>query len=112
MMCLIYLLEILATQMAVKAGMYEVANVFGANNLFTNIVTNSQMESQLQEVIGEESLDSSIIVNGSNGFDLSGTQINYGTGVVQLVVDYKIELPVPYFKELGLNYTEKVLFKR
>lgn len=109
---MIYLLEILAIQMAVRSGIYEVGYIYATSNLHTEVITNNQMEKTLVEVIGKDRLDASIIVNGSAGFDLSSTQMNYGTGVIQLVVDYKVTLPIPDFTNLGLKYREKVLFKR
>lgn len=111
-LCLMYLLEILAIQMSVRSAVHEVGYEFGTANLYNQLITNNQMEEKLIEVIGEERLEGSIIVDGDQGLDLSQSQINYATGVVQLQVGYKVELPIPYFVGLDLNYSESLIFKR
>lgn len=112
MLCIIYLLEILAIQMAVKTGMHELGYLYATSNLGTSTISNSQMEDTLIEVVGKEKMDGSIIVDGSNGIDLSSSQMDYGTGVIQLVVKYEIALPIPYFINYGLNFSESLLVKR
>ncbi len=111
-MCILYLLEILAIQMSVRSAMHEVCYEFGTSNLNSQVITDSQMEEKLLDVIDKEVLDNSIIADGSKGFDLSASQVNYSTGVVQLNVNYKVSLPVPYFIGLDLHYEEEALFKR
>lgn len=112
MMCLVYLLEMLAIQMAVRSGIHEVAYIYSTKGLENTSINVGDMETDLIKFIGEENLENSIIKNGSDGLDLSETGINYSTGVVELCVEYQVKLPVPGFLNLGMNYEERIKFKR
>lgn len=112
LMCLIFLLEMMAIQMTVRSGMQEVASTFSSTMLDSSGITNSQLEEELIAAIGEVILDRSIIVGGSNGLKLENTEIDHSNGAVKLVVDYELSLPFPGFLDFGMAYQESVIFKR
>lgn len=111
MISILFLLEMMLIQLSVRSGMQEVASTFGST-LLTQEITNRQMESELINSIGEASLDRSILVDGSSGFDISESEIDQKNGAVKLVVSYELQLPFPQFLQLGLPYQETLIFKR
>lgn len=112
MLCIVYLLEIMAIQMAIRSGIYEVAYRHSTENLNSSSISDSSMKDQLVEFVGETNLAGSILLDGIEGIDLSKSQVNYATGVVELCVSYQVRLPIPRFMDLGLDYQESVRFKR
>lgn len=56
-------------------------------------------QSRLVDLIGEDFLDSSIVVNGSGGLNLIGTEILKDDTWIKLVVSYKVKLPFSVFPD-------------
>lgn len=110
--CFIYMFEMMAIQMCVRNGMQDTALNLAQDVAVYNSITYKNMEKELVGSIGEERLENSIIVGGLEGLDLSQSKVNYENGIVEMLVIYTVKLPVPYFLDLGLTYSEKVKFKR
>lgn len=111
-LCMILLLEMMAIQLAVRSGMQDVARTYSSSQLSSSYITNEQLESTLVSMLGNEAMDNSIIVGGSDGLDLSKTEIDQINGAVKLVASYKVALPFPRFFDLGMSYEETLIFKR
>lgn len=112
MMCFIYLFEIMAIQMTVRSGMQEAATQLAQEVAIYNSVSSKNIKNKVVGAIGEERLDKSIIVDGSQGLDFSESIISQSTGIIEMIGKYTVKLPVPRFMDLGISYQERVTFKR
>ncbi len=103
LVCVIYLLEIMAIQMSVWIGMEDVMGTVVCDLGTGQTFTTEELEGLIVASIGEEKLNNSIIVNGSGGLDCSATSISQEDGIVTLQVVYEVHLPIPDF---GIGYLE------
>lgn len=110
-LCIIYLLEILAVQMSVRTGMHEVYQNMAHEMYLVSYISVDDVESQIIESIGSAKLDNSIVVDGSQGLDCAQSSASLTTGILTLQVDYQVGLPVPEFLELGLTFSETLMGK-
>lgn len=111
LICIIYLMEMLAIQISVRSGMQSALDTIVGETTTLSYVSTSEIENFIIESIGSERLDQSIIVGGSNGLDCSGSSVSFTTGLLTLHVTYEVELPIPQFGLPGLAYEEEMVAK-
>lgn len=95
--CLLYLMEIMAVQMAVRSGMQYAAKIIAEESCIVPVVIPSKVEKDMIDAIGTERMERSIIVGGSSGLDCGKSTISAKTGIGELCVEYQIRIPVPVF---------------
>lgn len=108
LICVVYLMEIMAVQASVRMGMSEAMGVITTELGETSYISVGEMESYIIEGIGEAQLDNSIIVGGSGGLDCSASYISYLTGLVKLEVSYSVEVPIGSFNFPGLQFQDSI----
>ena len=111
MMCLAYLLEIMAIQTTVKSALYNAGKEAAEIAYSENYVTPNALESRIVENIGMKRLENSVIRGGAEGISCEGTVCNRITGVIDLHVQYQIEIPIPMFKLIPITCEEKLRVK-
>lgn len=110
-LCLIYLLEIISIQLNIRAGMEEASKLLSEDMSVVSYLSTNSIEETILECINEEKLNNSIVVDGSSGLDCSKSSVSLTSGIVELEVEYSVQLPVPTFTHLSLSFEEKLMFK-
>lgn len=111
LICIVYLMEIMAIQMNVRIGMHSALDTMVNQTSTISYMSTNSIEEILVEAIGEEKLDQSILVDGSLGLDCSESNISVTTGLVTLHVTYAVEVPISAFGFPGLSYEEEMIVK-
>ena len=104
-------LEIVYLQTTVKSALCSVGKQMAAESYYQPLVLTGQMESRMVETIGEEMLEHSLIAGGARGLDCSRSRSYLTTTIMELVVDYKIELPILMFRIPILSQSESIRVK-
>lgn len=106
---LFYLLEIMAIQTAVRAGL-QAAGHKAAQELYPVArVSSSQLESDMVHAIGAERLEKSVVEGGSSGIHCDGSYLSPVTGIGIIKAQYEVRLPV--FSVPPLHYEESMRIK-
>lgn len=109
--CVIYLMEIMSIEMSVRIGMHyaieEIVGEIGSDYYMSD----AQIEASILQGIGEEKIDNSIVVGGSQGLDCSGSYISILDGTVELEVVYEVELPISIWGFPNLYFQESMRAK-
>lgn len=111
LLALLYLIEIMSIQMNVRMGMHYAAEVLAEDLDSTIYVSTNTVEQAILEGIGAEKLDSSIVIDGSNGIDSSKSYVSIQDGIIELIVTYSVQLPIPKFGDFGLSFEEQLRAK-
>ncbi len=109
--CLLYTMEIMYVQTAVRAGLQEAGKRTAQDACLVSVITPATVEQYVVESIDAERLDRSIVVDGSSGIDCSKSSMSPFTGIGQLSAAYKIRIPVPFFGLPDLSYEETMRVK-
>lgn len=109
--CLLYLMEIMAVQTAVRSGLQYAGKTAAQEAYVTVMRSPSKVKSDVVNAIGADRLERSIVVGGSGGVDCSGSGISPITGIGELSVKYKLRIPVPVFHIAALSFEDKMQVK-
>lgn len=110
-LCLLYLMEIMAVQTAVRSGLQYAGKRAAEAAYPAGVITPSQIEADLVQAIGANRLERSIVEGGSGGVDCSASRMSPGTGVAELSAVYQVRVPVPLFGIPPLEYEETMRVK-
>ncbi len=104
----IFVMETIKLQLEMQANLHELyKNMSREINMFT-FDDLWKMEENLVELIGEENLDKSIIVDGSEGLNCTQSDFVLLSGVVNLDVSYKVEIPIFIFGNFGMTLENRI----
>lgn len=109
--CLLYLMEIMAVQTAVRSGLQYAGKKASQEAYVTVMCSPSAVKSDVVNAIGADRLEGSIVVGGSGGIDCSASRISPLTGVGELSAKYRIRIPVPVFRIAVLTFEDKLQIK-
>ncbi len=109
--CLLYLMEIMSVQTAVRCGLQEAGKRTAEDTCEICMINPAHVEQYVVDSIGADRLDRSIVVDGSSGISCAKSTMSAFTGIGQLTASYKIRLPVPYFGLPDLSYEETMRIK-
>lgn len=109
--CLVYLLEIMAVQTAVKNGLHYAGKNLAQEMYVLPTVQPSRLEEDMVAGIGADRLERSVIVGGSSGLHLEESNASPITAIANLVVTYDISLPIPIFGIEGIPYRQELRVK-
>lgn len=108
---LAYLLEIMAIQTTMYNALCSVAKELAKQAYVETSVTPSEVEQRIVANIGTDRLNQSIIFGGVNGVDCGDSVFNRHTGVMDLSVQYKIEIPILMFRITPISCEETIRVK-
>lgn len=109
--CLLYLMEIMAVQTAVRSGL-QYAGKRAAQEAYATVTCSpSAVKSDVVNAIGARRLERSIVAGGSSGIDCRASRISPITGIGELSVKYKIRIPVPAFHIAVIAFEDKMQVK-
>ena len=108
---LIYLLEVQATRISVKMGADTAAKKAAERIYLAPVLLPSKVESDIVGAIGQRRLSQSMIAGKSGGIDCHKSRVWPGSGIIEIVVEYKIQPPVRIFGIPLISQTERVRIK-
>ena len=109
--CLIYLLEISAIQINIRMGMQSAGKELAQEYHVTRQISSETIEQKIVSAVGYERLDRSIIAGGSAGIQGCESSVSKQTGVIRMVVNYHVRLPLPGFNISPLSFRQEFKVK-
>lgn len=110
-LCLVYLLEIQAIEITIKAASQEAGKQAAVEMAQIPVLNVYNLQQDIIENIGSERLEKSIVEGGTQGIQCWSSYYNTLTEEVVVNVSYTIRLPVPGFLNLGMKKKEEVKIK-
>lgn len=98
MLCLVYLFEMMSIQTAMRNALYSVGREVSEQAYISSIISTSAIRSRIVKNVGEERIERSVIVGGVKGIDCSASSSDWNTAIMDLVVEYEMEVPVLMFR--------------
>lgn len=111
MLCLAYLLEMMAIQTTVRNALYSVGKEAAQQAYTGAVLTDGELEQRIVENIGIDRLEQSVVSGGASGMDCKETKSNWSTGVMDLHVQYQVEIPILMFRITPVTCEETLRIK-
>lgn len=111
MLCFAYLLEMMAIQTTVRNALYSAGKEVARQAYTGSILSSNELEQRIVANLGIERLERSIIEGGVGGIDCSETKCNWHTGVMNLNVRYRVEIPILMFRIAPVTCEETLRVK-
>lgn len=111
MLCLSYLLEIMAIQTTVRNGLYSAGKEMARQTYAGFILTPEELEQSIVANIGEDRLERSVVAGGASGMDCRQSSYNPVTGVMDLRVQYQVGIPILMFRITPITCEETLRVK-
>ena len=108
---MMYLFEIMTIQSSLQCGLQNIGKELAKEAYVTPLFLNSRVEKDLVELVGEEILNRSMVVNGAEGLNCSNSKLNLITGVMELNVRYQLEVPILMFRLPIRTFEERLRVK-
>ena len=96
-LALVNILEIMSIQTAVENALHSVGKEYAAEAYLKPHWSAEEMEEKMVAHIGEERLERSLIVDGSEGIDMSESKLQWGSSILDMCVKYQIKISIPFF---------------
>lgn len=109
--CLIWMMEMRAIQLSVRAGLQEVGKAAAAQFYEAPVLVPSKLESDLIHAIGEDRLERSLVEGGREGLHCEKSYALPGSGIMELKVNYRIKIPMPQFAIPPISCSESMRMK-
>lgn len=109
--CLFYLMEIMAVQTAVRSGLQYAGKEAAEEGYIKRMFSPSEIEADVVNAIGAKRLERSIVAGGSGGIDCSASRTSARTGIAELQAVYHIRVPIPMFGIPPVAYKEQIRVK-
>ena len=110
-LCMVYLFEMTAIQTVVRSALHSVAREVAKETYLLPVVSAKNVEQRLVRNIGAERLNQSIVAGGASGLDCSASNVNASTAEAELIVEYDLEIPVPFFRIPTISKKESLRVK-
>lgn len=111
MLCMMYLMEITATQTTVRAALHSVGKELAKEAYTDAFLSHREVEEKLREEIGTDRLNRSMIVGGFQGLCCEESSMNLASAEMELVVNYDLEIPVLMFRIPAVSRRETLRVK-
>lgn len=109
--CLICLLELMAVETAVRAGLQYAGKQAAEEAAVAPVLIPSRLEEAVVESIGAQRLNRSLVEGGSSGIHCERSYLSPGTGIGQITATYQIRIPIPLFSVPLIQYEETMRIK-
>ena len=106
-LCLIWMIEIQSIRISIAGAAQNAAKKATEQTALVSVLNSIKLKSDIVELIGEERLENSIIDGGSSGISCWKSYVSPVTGEMNIVVEYKIKLPVPMFGSPSVSLSEE-----
>ena len=111
LVCLIYLLELMAIGTAVRSGLQYAGKQAATEAYTAPLLQASSLEADVVESIGAYRLERSLIEGGSGGIHCDSSWMSMGTGIGQITASYQVRIPIPIFSLPLIEYEETMRIK-
>lgn len=111
LVCLIYLLELMAIGTAVRSGLQYAGKQAAKEAYAAPLLQPSSLEADVVESIGAYRLERSLIEGGSGGIHCDSSWMSMGTGIGQITASYQLRIPIPIFSLPLIEYEETMRIK-
>ena len=98
MLCLVYLLEVMSIQTTMRNAIYSVGKEIAQEAYSSPMISTYGIQQHIIKNIGAEKLDKSIVSGGSKGINCNNSMSNWNTAVIDLSVQYQLEIPILMFQ--------------
>ena len=95
---MIYMFEIMAIQTNIRSALHAVSKEVAMESYINPMIPTTKMERRIAEIVGEERLNDSFVVQGSSGLDCSASKKYWNTTIMDLSVCYDMEIPIFMFR--------------
>lgn len=109
--CLLYLMEIMAVQTAVRSGLQYAGKKAVQEAYTVTAVIPSRIEGDIVNAAGAQRLDRSIVLGGSGGIDCGKSYMSMNTGIGELSAQYRVKIPIPIFGIPPVTYSQTIRIK-
>lgn len=109
--CLIYLLELMAVGTAVRAGLQYAGKRAAEEAVAVSVLMPSRLEEDVVKAIGVRRLERSLVEGGSSGIRCDQSYMSPRTGIGQITARYQVRIPIPLFSLSLLSYEETMRIK-
>ena len=108
---LLYLMEMMAIGTSVRSGLQYAGKIAMYEHYPAAVVIPSKLETDIVNAIGAERLERSIVMGGSSGITCEKSYMSLRTGIGELCAEYKVQIPVPFFRIRGILCKESMKIK-
>lgn len=108
---LVYLLEIMSVQTVMKSALQSAAKEVAEETYGNTVDIARSLEKRIVQQAGEDWLNESIICGGAGGIDCRESKAWGNTGIMDLSMKYKVEIPVLMFRIPAVTLKESVRVK-
>ena len=108
---LVYLLEIMNVQTVMRSALHCAAKEIAEEAYVNPLVIRGKLEKHIVEHVGETWLDHSVISGGSDGIDCRKSMAWGSTGIMDLSLIYKVEVPILMFRIPAIVQEESMRVK-
>lgn len=108
---LVYLLEIMNVQTVMRSALHCAAKEIAEEAYVNPLVIRGKPEKHIVEHVGETWLDHSVISGGSDGIDCRKSMAWGSTGIMDLSLIYKVEVPILTFRIPAIVQEESMRVK-
>ena len=89
----------MAVQTNIRAGMQYAGKMYAKDAYLSPFVNTGKLQSDIQEEIGTERLDRSLILGGASGIDCGNSYVDLLNQILYLNISYKMEIPIQYLAD-------------
>lgn len=108
---LLYLFEVMTIQTNIRAGMHYAGKKYAEQAGISFFVSGDELEKDIQEEIGVERLNGSMIEGGVAGIDCSESYVDLLNEILYMKVSYVIRIPIPVFGTFHITKEENIRIK-
>lgn len=108
---LVYLLEIMNVQTVMRSALHCAAKEIAEEAYVNPLLIRGKLEKHIVEHVGETWLDHSVISGGSDGIDCRKSMAWGSTGIMDLSLIYKVEVPILTFRIPAIVQEESMRVK-
>ena len=110
-LALFYMMEVMSIRTSVRNGMQYAAKRAAEDCYLTQMVSPSELETDIVRANGREPFERSIVVNGSSGITCQNSRMSMLTGILEMEVTYQVKLPIPVFAAKSVHMKETMRMK-
>ena len=108
---MLYMMEVMSIRTNIKSALDCAAGPIRSEAYTGLMFGSSKLEKDIVSAIGEERLNRSIVVGGSEGIECTSSILSSISGVHRLKVKYQVKLPFPVFRSRPVSMEESILVK-
>lgn len=109
--CLIYLLEVSAIRLHIRAGMHAACMEYAKTAYTLPVADAGKIRTAITESVGADKMERSIIKGGAGGIHTESSYVLPGSKVLKCKVNYELLLPILSFGRLSLSCEEEMQIK-